>query len=398
MCRVTRQSLPATSPYRPTINQRIPACPHNLQAATRSLSSATAMAANLPPFLQQSKADLHAKFVDLEWQQRNRLLAGTQTPTDPSAPPSQFARLTGDAVTARNRYLNVEPFAQNRVKLRVKGEGISDYINASPIQLGKRRYIATQGPKDTGVNHFYRMLSAETGARCVVVMLTQTHESGREKCFQYYPLSAEESPLVIPPDLETGDGFQGAVELVSVEEDASTRSQLRRLRLRMEDGSGLSEEKEIAHLLFSGWPDFLVPEGEDRTALTRLIQLSARLNAPPSAKTSTGTSNGTTADHDFASSEQDNPRIIHCSAGVGRSGTFIALDYLLSLLYSGQLDHLQPADRDPVAETVDTLRQQRMMMVQGEGQFMFVYEVLREAWIGRLAGRGVGDAVAGAQA
>jgi len=355
------------------------------------------MAANLPPFLQQTKADLHAKFVDLEWQQRNRLLAGTQAPTDPAAPPSQFARLTGDAVTSRNRYLNVEPFAQNRVKLQLKGEGVSDYINASPIQLGKRRYIATQGPKDTGVNHFYRMLSAETRERCVVVMLTQTHESGREKCFQYYPLSAEESPLVIPPDLETGDGFQGAVELASVEEDAGTRSQVRRLRLRTEGGEKVVEEKEIAHLLFSGWPDFLVPEGEDRAALTRLIQLSARLNAPPSTSASNGM-NGTAAHHDFASSEQDNPRIIHCSAGVGRSGTFIALDYLLSMLYSGQLDHLQPPDHDPVAETVDTLRQQRMMMVQGEGQFMFVYEVLREAWLERLQGRGVGDAVAGAEA
>lgn len=292
--------------------------------------------------------------------------------------------------------MNVEPFAQNRIKLRIKGEGVSDYINASPIQLGKRRYIATQGPKDTGVNHFYRMLSAETSERCVVIMLTQTHESGREKCFQYYPLSEEESPLVIPEDGESEDGFHGQVELVSVEDDVSARSQVRRLRLKTESAQGEAEEMEIVHLLFSGWPDFLVPEGEDRTALTKLLQLSARLNAPPSTSTSNGT-NGAAADHDFASSEQDNPRIVHCSAGVGRSGTFIALDYLLSTLYSGQLDHLQPPDRDPIAETVDNLRQQRMMMVQGEGQFMFIYEVLREAWLGRVQGTGVGDAVAGAQ-
>lgn len=72
-------------------------------------------------------------------------------------------------------------------------------------------------------------------------------------------------------------------------------------------------------------------------------------------------------------------RVIHCSAGVGRSGTFIALDYLLFLLHTGQLDDITH-DQDPVAETVDMLRQQRMMMVQGEAQFGCLYDVLKEEW------------------
>lgn len=328
--------------------------------------------------------------------QRNRLLAGAQASANPSKP-SQWTRLAGEAVVARNRYGNVEPFAQNRIKLNV-ADGASDYINASPIQLGKRRYIATQGPKNTNVNHFYRMLSAEVRGTAVVVMLTQTYESGREKCFQYYPLSPEEPVLEIPPDHESGDGFQGTVELVSVEDDQKTRSQIRHLRLRTgtDDASDPQREQQIYHLLFSGWPDFLVPEGEDRAALARLIQLSAQLNSPPSAPTETRTNGGAAAD--FADSEQDNPRIIHCSAGVGRSGTFIALDYLLSQLYSGQLDNVPP-EKDPVLETVDALRQQRMMMVQGEGQFHFVYEVLKEAFVERMnsTNGGNGDATAGAE-
>lgn len=309
--------------------------------------------------------------------------------------PSKWSRLSGDVVTARNRYLNVEVFEQNRIRLKV-GEGVSDYINASPIQLGKRRYIATQGPKNTNVNHFYRMLNAEVSGTAVVVMLTQTHESGREKCFQYYPLSAEESPLQIPLDQESGDGFQGTVELLSAEEDHSTRSEVRHMRLRThtEETPDAPEEKDIYHLLFSGWPDFLVPEGEDRAALTRLIQLSAKLNANPSSKSDANT-NGSTAALDFANSDQDNPRIVHCSAGVGRSGTFIALDYLLSLLYSGQLDAI-PADQDPIMDTVDSLRQQRMMMVQGEGQYHFVYETLKQAFIERANGGGA-DTVGGAE-
>ncbi|KAK4898202.1 tyrosine protein phosphatase 1 [Elasticomyces elasticus] len=291
----------------------------------------------LPPFLRQSRAQLHAKFVDLEWQQRNRLLQGTQTPTNPADPPSPWFRLTGDEITARNRYLNVEPYANNRVKLD-----------------GEAGESGHEGP-------------------AVVVMLTQTHEAGREKCFQYYPLAAEESPLRIPEDEadEGGEGFGGEVDLASVEVDEQSRCEVRRLKLRMKKERGEVEEKEIRHLLFSGWPDFLIPEGEDRDALIKLVKLSDTLNTSTKP-----TTNGRTHAKDEAAS---NPRIIHCSAGVGRSGTFIALDYLLARLDAGTLDYMD-AQQDPIAEAVDLLRQQRMMMVQGESQFNFLYEVLREKW------------------
>ncbi|GAB7366199.1 hypothetical protein MBLNU230_g7759t1 [Neophaeotheca triangularis] len=360
-------------------------------------ASTTSSQPSLPAFLAQPKTDIHAKFIDLEWQQRQRLLLGSQNAPTSTSPASSseahpFSRLSSPEVVARNRYLNVEPFAANRVKLRDLPPGTSDYINASPITLGKRQYIATQGPKDTNLNHFWRMLYQETASPAVVVMLTQTHEAGKEKCYQYYPLSASESPMQIPPeDASNAQGdFQGSVELVGeVNEDLHARSQVRKLRLRAQTGSSREEDKEVHHLLFSGWPDFLVPEGEDRLALLQLIQLSARLNRGPSSDIST-TNNGPASASvaaDFASTAQDNPRIIHCSAGVGRSGTFIALDYLLSLLHSGQLDSV-PKDRDLIAETVDELRKQRMMMVQGEGQFVFLYEVLKEAWLARASERG----------
>ena len=287
-------------------------------------------------------------------------------------------------------------------------DGANDYINASPIQLGTRRYIATQGPKDTSVNHFYRMLAAEVESPAVVVMLTQTHEAGREKCFQYYPLSVEESPMMIPEDADeegVPDGFKGEVHLESKEEDVQSRSQLRKLRLKIrtaEGEEGEEKETEIHHLLFSGWPDFLIPEGEDRTALIELIRLSTSLNRPPSDPdlATNGTANGTRPS--FPTDISSNPRIIHCSAGVGRSGTFIALDYLLSLLYTGQLssEALEPADKDPIADTVDELRQQRMMMVQGESQFGFLYEVLKELyveWMQQQDTDGEGSAGAGAE-
>ncbi|PNS21300.1 Tyrosine-protein phosphatase 2 [Sphaceloma murrayae] len=341
-------------------------------------------AAPLPGFLRQSKDDISNTFVDLEWQQRNRLAAGLQ----PSDPPSQWARTLGPGdVLSRNRYLNIEVFANNRIKLRVE-EGGNDYINASPIVLGSRRYISTQGPKETSVAHFYRMLANETSTTATVVMLTQTHEAGREKCFPYYPEDATSSPLEFRPnpDDPENDGFEGFVSLVATTEDTKARCTIRHLKLRSrvrsKDGRGDEAwtDKDVWHLLFGAWPDFYVPEGDDRKALVELVHLSRTLNrsapAPPLS------SFPPIPDVLKSSAKELNPRVVHCSAGVGRSGTFIALDYLLTLLENGELDEV-PASSDPVAQTVDLLRQQRMMMVQGESQFGFIYEVLKEAWMER---------------
>ena len=230
------------------------------------------------------------------------------------------------------------------------------------------------------------MLASEERNPAVVVMLTQTHEAGREKCFQYYPLSPEEPPLQIPPDDEEGEGgWKGEVRLESIETDTASRSEVRRMRLQAgREGEG-TEELEIRHLLFSGWPDFLIPEGEDKTALLELVRLSASLNRPTD-ETDAQPNGATAPAHDLLNTSE-NPRIVHCSAGVGRSGTFIALDYLLSLLYSNELDNIDD-DKDPIAEIVDDMRKQRMMMVQGESQFNFLYEVLKEQMVERLQASG----------
>lgn len=299
-------------------------------------------------------------------------MIGAQRPLD------KWARPTGDHINPRNRYANVVPFEQNRIKLSAAASG-NDYINASPISLGNRRYIATQGPLEAGVNHFYRMLDDQTADPAVVIMLTQTHESGKEKCYQYYPLSAEEPVLEIPRESDATDNFHGSVRLTRYEEDLHTRSQIRRMILHVEKKDTPPTDKQIVHFLFSGWPDFLVPEGDDKTALIRLLEVSARINGTPvddKAVSQTESTNG-------ENQTQRNPRIIHCSAGVGRSGTFIALDFLLGQLHAGQFDSVT-TNWDPVADVVEDLRKQRMMMVQGEGQFFFIYDVLREQLLERL--------------
>jgi len=197
-------------------------------------------------------------------------------------------------------------------------------------------------------------------------MLTQVHESGREKCFQYFPHSLSSPTMQINDNDEFGrgadDSFRGTVELVDAYFDPATRATLRNLRLRIGERG---EEKDVRHYLFEGWPDFLTPEGENRAALLKLVEAAGSLSGK--------------------SGSAANPCVVHCSAGVGRSGTFIALDHLLGELRAGALDVMAERE-DPVMATVDSLRSQRMMMVQGESQYNFLYEVLREQWLLRNGG------------
>jgi protein-tyrosine phosphatase len=195
----------------------------------------------------------------------------------------------------------------------------------------------------------------------VVVMLTQTHESGKEKCFQYYPHSMEAPTMTLNEQDEFQDGFLATLTLVKLTMDERTKSEIRELELKVKDDPS---PRKVWHFLFAGWPDFLVPEDEDRAALIELVRLTAEKNE-----------------------NNEVPRIVHCSAGVGRSGTFIALDWLLGELDEGTFDQgdvVVNEERDPIAEVVDELRQQRMMMVQGEPQFQFLYDVIKELWTQRL--------------
>lgn len=233
------------------------------------------------------------------------------------------------------------------------------------------------------------MIATETSNKAVVVMLTQTHEAGREKCFKYWPSESSGANFEMPlrADSET-EGFEGFVSLVSKKEDSVAKCTIRRLKLRYRTRSSQDskeppwEQKDIYHLLFAGWPDFATPEGDDREALLELVNLSRRLNAfsPPPMRTSFPPAQ--LKDTSSIMADELNPRVVHCSAGVGRSGTFIAIDHLFTLLDAGRLDEVEP-DIDPISDTVDQLRQQRMMMVQGETQFLFLYEVLRDAWLAR---------------
>lgn len=256
----------------------------------------------------------------------------------------------------RNRYMNVSPYLANRVRLEVP-DGRDDYINASPIVLRttksdmRLRYIATQGPTATTWPHLWRMIWKETYDPAVIVMLTQLTEVGREKCYAYYP-TTEGQTLCANEHDEYDDGATYQLSLKKLESDSETRTQVSKIELTTTE-----ESRTIWHLRFEGWPDFSVPEGPDETALARLIKLSREKNRQSS----------------------DSPRIVHDSAGIGRTGTFIALDWLLQELDENALDELSDG-QDPIITVVRKLREQRAGMVQSKEQFLFLYRVMRQRW------------------
>lgn len=193
------------------------------------------------------------------------------------------------------------------------------------------------------------MVWHETSHVAVIVMLTQTAEAGREKCFQYYPLTEDAGNFQIEAVSDEETSSEGTVQLLETVYNEITRSTVRKLNMTVGE-----EKKTVWHLLFSGWPDFAVPEGDDRAALLELLKLSAS-----------------------KSECKESPRIIHCSAGVGRSGTFIALEFLLAQLEAGAVAEAKD-DEDPIYDLVNQLREQRMTMVQSDSQYHFLYEVVRE--------------------
>lgn len=230
------------------------------------------------------------------------------------------------------------------------------------------------------------MLFDETGSPetpATVIMLTQTHEAGKEKCFQYYPLDMRDSVMEIPDVFYHGDGWRARVELLSCDFIEALKSERRVMKLticskRLE---GKERSKIIHHYLYSAWPDFGVPEKSDRAALVELVRATRR--TPNQNPLELGGSTWHTSTASSEKMEGEVPRIVHCSAGVGRSGTFIALDYLLSELEEGAFDVTGSKDWDPIADAVESMRQQRMMMVQGETQFLLLYEIMRQLWLAR---------------
>ncbi|KAI5729489.1 hypothetical protein M8J76_003060 [Diaphorina citri] len=230
----------------------------------------------------------------------------------------------------KNRYTNIFPYDSSRYKLQpVDDEEGSDYVNANYIggYLSPRQYIATQGPLCSTVDDFWRMCwESRTPA---IVMLTQCIEKHRDKCYKYWP--SDQHPMRCA-DIE-----------ISLQDVCHYGSWVLS-ELRMCRGG---EHRMISHYHFTTWPDSGVPSSPN--TLVSFV-LSFRTHISP-------------AQH---------PIVVHCSAGVGRTGTFIALDTVLQRLHNSE-----GAGSVDILRIVHGLRRQRVLMVQSLAQYVYIYECVQ---------------------
>eukprot|EP00066_Takifugu_rubripes_P009886 XP_003977261.2 PREDICTED: tyrosine-protein phosphatase non-receptor type 2-like isoform X1 [Takifugu rubripes] len=234
----------------------------------------------------------------------------------------------------RNRYRDVSPFDHSRVKLK---NTENDYINASLIVMeeAQRSYILTQGPLRSTCGHFWLMIwEQKTKA---VIMLNRVIEKGSEKCAQYWP-RAEEQEMTFRDTRFT-------VTLLS--EDIKSYYTTRVLQL---ENISTGEKREIYHFHYTAWPDFGVPESP-ASFLNFLFKVRE--------------SGGLGEDH--------GPAVVHCSAGIGRSGTFSLVDTCVVLL-----DKRKDSSSVDIRSILLDMRKYRMGLIQTPDQLRFSYMAVLE--------------------
>ncbi|XP_056153507.1 receptor-type tyrosine-protein phosphatase H-like [Lampris incognitus] len=231
---------------------------------------------------------------------------------------------------SKNRFNNVLPYDWSRVKLSIiKNDKNSHYINANymPGYRVSKQYIAAQGPLPSTIDDFWRMIW-EQGAKGIV-MVTNCTEGGRTKCERYWPL--DYTPCVYGDLLVT-------ITLEQKEPNWTLREFGVKNRLT-------SEERMVKHFHFTAWPDHGVPDSTETLIKFRgLIRQHIEWESA------------------------DKPTVVHCSAGVGRTGTIIALDVLLQ--------QLEKERAVGIAAFVHKMRKNRPLMVQTESQYIFLHQCI----------------------
>ncbi|XP_072319404.1 tyrosine-protein phosphatase non-receptor type 9 [Eucyclogobius newberryi] len=246
----------------------------------------------------------------------------------------------------KNRYSDVLCLDHSRVRLSQlcdADDETSGYINASFMDGYKRRnaYIATQGPLPKTFVDFWRMVWEQMVL--IIVMTTRVVERGRVKCGQYWPLEEGRTEqhgyfLVRNTHIQVFQDFK-----LSLLELYNTQS---------------GERREVCHYLYVSWPDFGVP----KSATAMLDFREHVIQRQKAAVQKMGSS--------WKGGPEGPPVVVHCSAGIGRTGTFCTLDICLSRLEDmGTID---------VCQTVRRMRTQRAFSIQTWDQYYFCYTAVIE--------------------
>ncbi|XP_070795994.1 receptor-type tyrosine-protein phosphatase V-like [Pituophis catenifer annectens] len=232
----------------------------------------------------------------------------------------------------KNRYPHVLPYDYSRVKLSLLDEQPhSDYINANfvPGYSSPQEFIATQGPLKKTLDDFWRLVWEQN--ICTIVMLTVGMENGRVLCEYYWPTDI--SPV-----------SSGEISIHLLAQNFADEWTTREFKLQHK---ALNMERRLSHLHYTAWPNHGIPESTiSMIAFIELVRAHMQ------------------------SVNECGPILVHGSAGVGRTGTFIALDRLLQ-----QLKHEKLVD---IFNTVYSLRMNRHCMIETLGQYIFLHSCILE--------------------
>uniref|UniRef100_A0A3P8W9Y5 Receptor-type tyrosine-protein phosphatase epsilon n=1 Tax=Cynoglossus semilaevis TaxID=244447 RepID=A0A3P8W9Y5_CYNSE len=235
----------------------------------------------------------------------------------------------------KNRYPNILPYDHSRVVLsHLDGHLCSDYINASYIDgyKEKNKFIAAQGPKLETVADFWRMIWEQKTA--TIVMLTNLKERKEDKCYQYWP--------------EKGCWMYGNVRVAMEDLTVLVDYTVRKFCVQHQGSDGLRPPRLVTQLHFTSWPDFGVPFSP--IGMLKFLKKVKAVNPTYAG-----------------------PIVIHCSAGVGRTGTFIVIDSMIDMMHMDQ--------RVDVFGFVSRIREQRCQLIQTDMQYSFIYQALLEYYL-----------------
>ena len=229
-----------------------------------------------------------------------------------------------------DRYSDIKPYKHNTLKMSNK----SQYINASPINIqGKQNYfISTQGPKPETIEDFWTMVYDYNSN--IVVMLCKLLEGGRKKCENYWEAKMKSFEIVIEKE-ETFDMYV-----------------VRTLKLKNLEKK---DERIVYQFHFTGWPDHGVPDISNGKVFEIFCEINKKVDELNKGK---------------------DPIIVHCSAGVGRTGTFVSM-YLLEKEIMKQINDKCDFIRFNIFNLVRKIKEMRMYMVQSPPQYKFIYSFVK---------------------